>query len=111
LRSSASYRSRIFDRHRFDLRVKLVIHRHGRPDVVHGRTRDLSFSGMGVVLSREIATGTACLLILKFPKTDIEVQLPAIVAYGRGFHCGFEFQKLTGQQKLLIQKICKALPA
>ena len=111
MRSRATYRSRTFDRHRFDLRIKLVFNRNGRADVVHGRTRDLSFSGMGVVLSREVTHGTPCILLLKFPKTDIEVQLPAVVAHGKGFRYGVQFQSLTGEQKLLIQKICKALPA
>ena len=46
MRARASYRSRTFERHHFDLRVKLVIHRNGRPDVIHGRTHDLSFSGI-----------------------------------------------------------------
>jgi len=111
MRSGASYRSRTFDRHRFDIRVKIVINHYGRHRIIHGRTRDLSFTGMGVVLSREVASGTPCIILLKLPKTEIEVQLPAVVTQGKGFRCGVEFQRLTGEQKLLIQKICKALPA
>lgn len=111
MKASLRHRSRIFDRHRFDLRVKLVVQLQGRSDTIHGRTRDLSFSGMGIMLSREIARGTVCVLILKFPKTDVELRLPVIVAHAKGFRYGVEFQRLTGEQKLLIQKICKALPA
>lgn len=107
----ADYRSRTFDRRNFDLRIKVVFRRNGRNDIVHGRTRDLSFSGIGVVLSREIAHGTACVLVLRFPKVEFEVQLPAIVAHGKGFRCGLRFQSLSGEQRLLIQRICKALPA
>lgn len=110
MRANANYRSRTFDRHRFDLRVKLVFHRNGRPDVIHGRTRDLSFSGMGVTLAHDIAHGTACLLVLRFPKTDYELQLPAVVTHGRGSRFGLQFHRLSGEQKLLIQKICRALP-
>lgn len=111
MRANSTYRSRTFDRHRFDLRVKLVFHRNGRADVVHGRTRDLSFSGMGVTLACGVAHGTACLLVLRFPKTEYELKLPAVVTHGRGSHFGLQFQRLSGEQKLLIQKICKALPA
>ncbi len=111
MKSSANYRSRTFDRRRFDLRVKLVYLRNGRNDVVHGRTRDLSFSGIGVILSREIAHGTACVLVLKFPKVELEVQLPAVVTHVRGFRYGLQFQSLSGEQKLLIQRLCKSLPA
>jgi hypothetical protein len=110
MRARASYRSRTFERRHFDLRVKLVILRNGRPDVIHGRTHDLSFSGIGVTLVREIAEQTPCMLVLRFPKVDYEVRLPAVVTHGRGSRFGLQFHKLSGEQRLLIQKICKALP-
>ena len=106
----ASYRSRIFQRHQFDLRVKLVVRRNGRNEVIHGRTRDLSFSGIGVTLVRDVAQQTPCLLVIRFPKTDLEVQFPAVVTQSRGSRFGLQFHKLSGEQRLLIQKICKALP-
>jgi PilZ domain len=111
MRVRADYRSRTFDRRSFDLRVKLVINRNGRPSTIHGRTRDLSFSGMGVTLACSVAQGTACLLVLKFPKVDYEVCLPAVVTHSHGSRFGLKFQQLSGEQRLLIQKICKALPA
>ena len=107
---AASYRSRIFERRQFDLRVKLIVHRNGRNEVIHGRSRDLSFSGVGVTLVRDVAHQTPCLLLIRFPKTDVEVQLPAVVAQSRGSRFGLQFHKLSGEQRLLIQKICKALP-
>jgi hypothetical protein len=110
MRARANYRSRIFDRHRFDLRVKLIVHSNGRPHIIHGRSRDLSFSGVGVTLARDIARGTPCLLVIRFPKVDTEIQFPAIVTQGQGSRFGLEFQRLSGEQRLLIQKICKALP-
>ena len=110
MRARANYRSRIFDRHHFDLRIKLVTHSNGRTNIIQGRSRDLSFSGMGVTLVRNVASGTPCLLILKFPKVDSEVQLPAVVTHGHGSRFGLQFHRLSGEQRLLIQKICKALP-
>jgi hypothetical protein len=47
---------------------------------------------------------------LRFPKVEYEVQLPAVVTHGRGSRFGLQFHKLSGEQRLLIQKICKALP-
>ena len=110
MRNRARYRSRLFERHHFDLRVKLVFNSNGRPDVICGRTRDLSFHGIGVTLVREVAHQAPCLLVIRFPKIDQEVVLPAIVAHGQGSRFGLEFHRLSGEQKLLIQKICKALP-
>jgi hypothetical protein len=110
MRTRATYRSRIFERHEFDLRVKVLVKQNGRHDVIHGRTRDLSFSGMGVTLVRDLAHGTPCLLVIKFPKVDFEVQFPALVTQGRGSRFGMKFQRLSGEQRLLIQRICKALP-
>lgn len=110
MRKRATYRSRIFERRHFDLRVKVLVQRNGRAEVVHGRTRDLSFSGIGVTLVRNLAEGTPCLLAIKFPKVDVEVQFPAMVVHGHGSRFGMQFQRLSGEQRLLIQKICKALP-
>jgi len=110
MRARANYRSRLFDRHHFDLRVKLITNCNGRTEVIHGRSRDLSFSGIGVTLVRNVERGAPCVLILKFPKVDYELQLPAIVTNGRGSRFGLQFQRLSGEQRLLIQKICKALP-
>jgi hypothetical protein len=110
MRARANYRSRLFDRHQFDLRLKLIINLYGRLNVIHGRTRDLSFSGMGVTLVRNVEHGTPCLLVLKFPKVDYEVRLPAVVTHGSGSRFGLQFHKLSGEQRLLIQKICRALP-
>ncbi len=110
MRSSAKFRSRTFDRHRFDLRIKVLCRIDGFNRVNYGRTSDLSFTGVGVVLSQPLEYGTPCIVVMRFPKTDVEVQLPATVAHGRGFRCGLQFQSLSGEQKLLIQKICKALP-
>ncbi len=111
MRTRATYRSRIFERHDFDLRVKVLVQQHGQTDTVHGRTRDLSFSGIGVTLVRNLAQGTPCVLIIKFPKVDFEAHFPAIVIQGQGSRFGLQFQRLSGEQRLLIQKICKALPA
>ncbi len=111
LRSRANYRSRLFERRRFDLRLKFLLKTNGRTEVLYGRSHDLSFSGIGVVLTRHLSHGTPGVLILRFPKVDFEVHLPAVVSHEQGFRCGLEFYRLSGEQKLLIQKICKALPA
>jgi PilZ domain len=110
MRARASYRSRTFERHNFDLRVKLMLPCNGRANIIHGRSRDLSFSGMGVTLSQDVPRGTACLLVIKFPKVDFELQLPVRVTHSRGSRYGLQFHQLSGEQRLLIQKICKALP-
>ncbi len=111
MRTRANFRSRTFDRRRFDLRIKFLTRVSGRTETIYGRSHDLSFSGIGVVLSRQLPCGTPGIVLLRFPKVDYELQLPVLVTHQHGFRCGLQFQQLSAPQKLLIQKICKALPA
>lgn len=103
------YRSRIFRRHSFDLRIKLYIPGRHRPELIYGRSRDLSYGGAGLLLTREVADGTPAVLV--FQLAENEVQLPGIVTHRKGFRCGIRFVRLSPEQKYLVQHICRALPA
>jgi hypothetical protein len=103
--------NRMFRRERFDWRVKVLLPNGGRIDTVYGRTHDISYGGMGVVVTRTIKQDTPVLVIFKLPQIDAEIRLPAFVSHGSGFRCGLKFAKLSPEQKLLVQRICRALAA
>lgn len=109
----SSYRSRIFRRHRLDLRIKLFVpsSRPRNPALIHGRSRDLSYGGIGIVLTQPVAHGTPAMLVFRVPVLDIEIALPAVVTHRAGSRYGLRFVQLSAEQKLLIQRICRALPA
>lgn len=108
-RSHAAMANRIFRRQRFDLRIKVLVPNGSRIETVHGRSSDISYGGMGVVLTRTMDQGTPVVILFKLPKVDMEFQVPAFVSHRNGFRCGLRFAQLSPEQKFLIQRICRAL--
>ena len=69
LRSSSSiYASRLFSRRRLDVRARLVAQQTtGERIIVQARTFDVSRTGAGLTLTRELPSGTEVLLYLRLP--------------------------------------------
>lgn len=103
--------NRMFRRQRFDHRVKVLVPNGKRVETIHGRSNNISYGGMGALLTRTLDTGTPVLVVFKVPMIDAEVQIPAFVSHRQGFRCGLRFAKLSPEQKFLIQRICLALAA
>ena len=110
-RSHATLANRIFRRERFDLRIKILVPNGGRIDTVHGRSSDISYGGMGAVVTRMMDTGSPVVVVFRLPKIDVDIQIPAFVSHRSGFRCGLRFAKLSPEQKFLIKRICLALAA
>jgi hypothetical protein len=98
------YASRLYARRAVDLRAQLLA--EGSRAVVHGRTFDLSRSGAGVTLSRELASGTGVALCLRLPGCAQPLCLRAVVRRRCGFRVGLEFLDLTAEQRLLLCQFC-----
>ena len=73
--------------------------------VVHGRTVDLSRTGAGLTLTRELAAGAEVVLCLKLPGGE-PLHLRARVIRRRGFHAGLQFVEPTAEQRLLLGEFC-----
>ena len=104
---SSIYASRLFSRSPLDLRARLLAtHSTGESIVVHARTFDLSCTGAGLMLTRELPSGTEVTLSLRLP-TD-ELSLKAIITRRDGFRAGLRFIQPTAQQRLLLSELCYA---
>jgi c-di-GMP-binding flagellar brake protein YcgR len=110
-RVRAAFANRIFRRERLDLRVKVLVPNGQRIETVYGRTSDISYGGMGVILTRTMEQGTPVMILFRLPKVDMDIQVPAFVSHRSGLRCGLRFAQLSAEQKLLIQRICRALSA
>jgi len=99
--------NRLWSRHRLDLRAHLLVRSaaDGRVLVVHGRTADLSRSGAGVTVSRELESGTEVVLCLRLPQGTLSLR--AVVTRRRGFRVGLEFVQPTAEQRLLLAELCQ----
>ena len=73
--------------------------------VVHGRTVDLSRTGAGLTLTRELAAGTEVVLCLNLP-CGKPLRLRAVVIRRSGFRAGLQFVEPTAEQRLLLLEFC-----
>lgn len=122
---SAIYASRLFSRRRLNVRARVVAlgitqgergtvaHgmrrdiEHGvKYNVVHARTVDVSHSGAGLTLTRELLSGSEVVLCFRIPSNGALLCLHAIVIRSRGFKAGLRFVKPTAEQRLLLSELC-----
>ncbi|HYE23964.1 MAG TPA: PilZ domain-containing protein [Clostridia bacterium] len=99
----------MFDRHGFDVRLKVYVSRAGLVQAVSGRTNDLSFGGLGATLTENLPAGTLALVAFRLPAMQFEVLLPATVQHTHHSRCGLRFADLNGEQKALVHGIWHAL--
>ena len=104
------YASRRYYRRPVDVRARLVMgpQVNGRTVevVVHGRTFDLSRSGAGLTLTRELPAGAEVVLSVHLPGSGEPLCLRAVVVRRRGFRAGLEFLQPTAEQRLLLCDFC-----
>jgi len=105
----AIHASRILSRRPLDVRARLVAqHSTGEHVVVHARTRDVSCSGVGLTLTRELPSGTKVMLCFKLPGSENALCLPAVITRRQGFRAGLRFVQPTAEQRLLLCELCYA---
>jgi hypothetical protein len=105
----AHKRVRRFSRHRFDVRILVSVFREGQTNSYWGRTSELGQDGIGATLSGELQTGEVVSLEFPIPLPPHLVKLRAVVRYGDGLRCGFEFLVVTNEQRLAIRQLCVVL--
>jgi hypothetical protein len=119
---STIYANRLFSRRRLDVRARLVtphsagghgvprgvghgVHRGVEYVVVHARTLDVSSSGAGVTLTRELPSGSEVVLCFRHPGNGILLCLHAVITRCRGFRAGLRFVQPTAEQRLLLSQL------
>jgi hypothetical protein len=104
---SSHFASRLYSRRRLDLRAHLVTqHPSGERTVVHARTRDLSRSGAGLTLTRELPAGSEVVFCLRLPGEGGLLCLQAIITRRQGFRAGLRFVCPSAGQRLLLHELC-----
>jgi hypothetical protein len=71
---------------------------------LHGRTKDISESGLGATVAGELKMHEPVELELYLPGSLVLQRFAAEVRYRRGFQYGFCFLHATDQQKSLIRE-------
>lgn len=102
-------RSRRFPRYRLDTRLQVSVFREGVTTSLWGRTNELGEDGLGATLSGELQTGEVVSIEFPIPVVPYVMKLRAIVRYGQGLRCGFEFLVVTDEQRETLRRVCEVL--
>lgn len=106
---SSTYASRLFSRRRLDLRARLLAQRPtGEHIVVQARTVDVSRTGAGLTLMRELPSGTQVVLCLRLPGRGGVLSLRAVIIRRQGCRAGLQFLETNATQRLLLSELCYA---
>lgn len=102
-------RQRRFPRHHFDVRIQMTVFRDGSTIALWGRTNELGQDGIGATLSGELNVGEVVTMEFPIPIQPYLMRVRAIVRYGEGLRCGFEFLIVTGEQRETLRRACVVL--
>jgi TonB family protein len=83
--------------------LDLIALRSGVPENLPGRCTDISESGVGAVVSGEVAAGQQVAVELRLPNVGVPVRARALVRYQSRLHCGLEFVGLSVEQREMIR--------
>ena len=88
-----------------DRRLQIVTVHKGKPNLVHGRIRNISERGLGAVIPRCLDVDEK--VTLHFVMEDgKECTIFATVRHCHGLHCGFEFISVDPALREAIARIC-----
>ena len=102
--------SRTNRRHAVDVPVQLRIFRGGVPVILHGRSLDLSASGIGMHLNEQIMPGELATVYFSLPQSDVHLTERVMVRRRNGPYCGLEFVDISERNKNTIAEACAEFP-
>ncbi len=100
---------RLFPRFAIDLSVTVVGTRDGKPITIHGRSTDISESGMSLTLIRPLPLNEHVELQFSVPFARETLKLQARVRRVDGTRHGFEFLTLSSEHRRAIARLVAPL--
>jgi hypothetical protein len=97
---------RAFSRVQIDLPIVVVENRHAKkPVLLRGHTTSLSEGGIGAVIENQLIQPKKSILI-RMPGPQQEITINARLRYRNGMKYGFEFLRLTGDERAAVRELC-----
>ena len=100
---------RRYVRYQLDVRIQASVFREGITTTLWGRTSELGQDGVGATLTGELMPGEVVSMEFPVPVAPFLIKLRAIVRYSDGLHCGFEFLRVTEEQRRTLSRVCEVL--
>ena len=76
---------------------------------LHGRTKDISESGLGATVAGELSRRGPVELEFCLPGTSVPLKITAEIRYHLGFQYGFRFLHITDKQRTQIREATRQL--
>ena len=99
-------KTRRWCRYQVEVRVKVVLPNRG---AIYGQGSDVSEGGMALFIPTELENGQTVQAEILLPYCREKVMLRGVVRSREGFRYGIEFTALADHEKLLIERVCRAL--
>lgn len=96
-------------RYSVDVRLRLIISKGGKNQVVHGRGNDISENGMAMFVACELEINQRLEVEFTLPYSRQPLRVGIAVRNRNGYRYGVEFLTLNAPQKEEISRLCKAL--
>ena len=100
---------RIATRYRFEGEIVIRVRRLNQTIMIQPWARDLSESGLGAFVGKELVVGENVAVKILFSSFD-KTEIPARVIRRAGTRYGFQFLALNAEQRLEIRKILQGEP-
>jgi c-di-GMP-binding flagellar brake protein YcgR len=102
-------RRRRHQRYRVDFRLKTTYLEAHQYKQVEGHCSDLSEAGIGLLLPTDMNMGEVVGLNFSLPGSEVTWEVRAVARHRRGYHYGFEFLSLNGDQRENLRQYLKNL--
>lgn len=96
-------------RYTVDVRLRLVVAKDGKNQMIHGRGNDISENGMAMFVAHELAVEQRLEVEFTLPYSRQPLRVRIAVRNRNGYRYGVEFLNLSTPQKNEISRLCKAL--
>jgi hypothetical protein len=107
--SSGGREQRRSPRYNVDVRLRLIVAKSGKSQVVHGRGNDISENGMALFVAHEMEVGQRLEVEFTLPYSRQPLRVGIAVRNRNGYRYGVEFLTLSVPQRDEILRLCKAL--
>ena len=107
--SAPGRRLRRNPRYRSSFPVLVTLLAADRYERLEAHCKDLSEAGIGVLLAAELASGEVVSLNFTLPGLPNPWDVRGVLRHRRGYHYGFEFFSLTGEQTSILKQLIHGL--
>ncbi len=101
--------TRLYHRYQLATPVILTTLGPGQPEIVLGRTLEMSEAGVGGLFTSRLAEGAIVRLELTLPLASQPISIEAILRNRVGYRYGFEFAALSIEHRETVTKACRSL--